>query len=183
MKYFATLILVFLSSQALAETFPSSMGELYCFKQENKYDACLDVTLERAYCMNQFSSLECRELTGATLCAKGSRTKDECKSKSFMEGFCLFQGNSMGDCRRMTAAKLICKKLGKTFEDCEGITEVETMCLSSGLTFADCKGIKAAEVLCYDYRRDLTFCKGVTLSQIPCVKKGFSRDQMAKGCE
>jgi hypothetical protein len=183
MKYLTALTLIFWAIRASAETFPATMGELYCLKTGNKAEACLNISLEKAYCMNQFSSVECREFSGPELCRKSSHTKEECKTKSFIEGYCLFSGLPLEECRNVTVAKLMCKKSGRTSEDCAGVTEAETMCMNAGVTSSDCKGIKLAEMLCFDSRKDFAFCKGITLSQIPCVKKGFSRDQMAKGCD
>jgi hypothetical protein len=183
MKYFLLSLLFFVCLPTFAEVFPSSMAELYCIKHENKAETCLNITMEQAHCLNKFSIMECLELTGPNLCVRANHTPAECKSKTFNEGFCLSSGFTLEECKNATAAKLICKTAAHSFRECNGITEPEVMCMTAGRTREECKGITTAEVLCFDIRKDASFCKDVTISQIQCVKKGFSRSQMTKGCE
>lgn len=166
-----------------AGNFPDTMAELYCTKQGHSEEQCLNISMENAYCLNKFSLLECRQLTGTELCKRASRTSQECAGKNLITGLCYQDGHTTSECTKITAAKLICKSAGRTFEDCAQASAPEVLCSTLGYTPKQCADIKAAEVLCLDIRKDFSFCKGIKLDEIPCVKKGFTKDQMKNGCE
>ncbi|WP_413576918.1 hypothetical protein ACLVWU_02315 [Bdellovibrio sp. HCB290] len=161
MKSFITILFqLLISASVFASNFPATMGELYCIKQGHKEEACLNVSMENAYCLNKHSALECRELKGPELCRRTTRSVDQCASKNKITGFCYLAGYTDSECEGVTAAKLICKSLGRTFEECKDITDAEVMCLRFGMTLSDCSGVTPDQVLCLEKRKDLSFCRG-----------------------
>lgn len=166
------------------KVYPATMAEYYCDGLGMSFEACQNISLDQALCLNRFTPQECRELSGSELCRKTPRTKAECKSFNFTEGFCLFSGFAESDCKGVSASTLACKLRGKkSFDDCQDLNEAEAMCLSQGRATSDCVGIKTGEVLCWAVRKDQAFCKGIAVDDIPCVKNGFSKEHIAQGCE